>query len=362
MKNSIAYRKGIVLILATVFWVFGLQGVGYSQVDMATVQVSSGEQIYAKAIRSVMWIITDDAQASAVLIDKKRKFAVTNEHVTKNHAFVRVVFPVRDASGALVSERNFYVDRSKQGVLERLGYATKGRVIAEDAKRDLAIVQLEGIPETAREIDHDFNNQTYYEMKHREPVAILGNPGGRDLWRWTAGHFGEINQELLHINAGTYGGNSGGPVLNEQGMLIGIIKSSDRLMNTYAVPLEYISDLLKALTLIQVFAIQNNNTFTVPYQIQWTKYMEWKQYYAEPDGWRIHWNSESLRQKDYPKIRFDHIVNDKIATYKYYNLETYIRIFGTDIKERISREDAHKYRFGYNARSKKLDLYNLEKK
>ena len=70
MKNSIAYRKGIVLMLATVCWVFGLQGIGYSQVDMTTVQISSGEQIYAKAIRSVMWIITDDAQASAVLIDK----------------------------------------------------------------------------------------------------------------------------------------------------------------------------------------------------------------------------------------------------------------------------------------------------
>ena len=274
---------------------------------------SSNDHMYDEAIRSVMWIITDDGEASGVLINKEYGLAVTNEHVTKNHEVVRVVFPVRDAYGNLIRERDFYVDKGNQGVLERLGYAAFGRVIAEDFENDLAIVHIWGIPETARSIDCDFSDHAYHGMKSSDPVSILGNPEGRDLWCWTAGHFQGANEGLLHINAGTYGGNSGGPVLNNQGMLIGILNLSDRLMNTYAVPLEYINDLLMALQPISVFSIQNNTKLTVPYQIKWIEDEEWAGYEIEPGHFLFHWFphwDESLHQQGYPNIQFDCIVDD----------------------------------------------------
>lgn len=370
MRNLILYRKIFVLVLVNVLLVCGVPGICYSQevpVDahLSTTKALSEDQIYAKAIRSVMWIITPDGgEASGVLINKKRKLAVTNEHVTRNNTSVVVVFPVRDGNGKLISDRSFYVNENNIGVLSQLGYATEGRVIAEDPKRDLAIVQLVGMPETAREIEHDFTYHVYRNMKVRDPVDILGNPGGRDLWRWTAGRFQGVDSELLHINAGTYGGNSGGPVLSDQGILIGILKSSDRLMHTQAVPTEYIDALLKTLKPRQVFSISNNTKFIVTYQIQWAEAAPWSPMAVDPDQWYTHWNPELLTEisEGYPKIRFDHIVDgEENVTFKFYNLQTYTRIFGKDVKQRISREDARKYHFGMSSKINELDLYNSEK-
>lgn len=316
---------------------------------------NSNDQMYAEAIRSVMWIITDDGEASGVLIDKETSLAVTNEHVTNNHEFVRVIFPVRDAYGTLIEERDFYVDKGNQGVLERLGYAAFGRVIAEDYENDLAIVQILGIPETARPIDCDFSNHAYHNMKSFDPVSILGNPEGRDLWCWTAGHFQGVNERLLHINAGTYGGNSGGPVLNNQGILIGILSSSDRLMNTYAVPSEYINNLLMTLQYFSVFSIQNRTKLTIPYQIQWIEDGEWAGYAVEPSRTSIHW---SLHQQSYPNIQFDCSVG--AGDIKSHPLETYLTRFGSDVAERIRRNDGRQYHFEYNSKTKKLDLFDSE--
>ena len=319
--------------------------------------------MYDEAIRSVMWIITDDGQASGVLIEKENGdgLAVTNEHVTKDHTEVRVVFPVRDAYGNLIGERKFYADESNRGVLERLGYATIGRVIAVDSENDLAMVHISGLPEIARPISHDFKNYAYRGMKSSDPVHILGNPKGRDLWRWTAGHFQGVNERLLHINAGTYGGNSGGPVLNNQGILIGILSSSDRLMNTYAIPSEYIKDLHVTLQLFSVFSIQNGTKLTVSYQIQWIEDGEWTGYAVEPSGRRAHYLNKSLHQQSYPNIRFDYIVDDEGSfSPKLYRLEPYTKIFGSDIKERIRYTDGHQYRFKYNPTTKEVDLSDSE--
>ena len=132
MKNSILYRKLIVSTLATVLLVCGVQGICYSQevtgdADLSIAKVLSEDQIYAKAIRSVMWIITHDGgQASGVLIDKKRKLAVTNEHVTKNNTSVVVVFPVRDGNGKLISDRSFYVNENNIGVSKSTGLRNRG--------------------------------------------------------------------------------------------------------------------------------------------------------------------------------------------------------------------------------------------
>ena len=203
------------------------------------------------------------------------------------------------------------------------------------------------MPETAREIDHDFTYHAYRNMKTRDPVDILGNPGGRDLWRWTAGRYQAFDGELLHINAGTYGGNSGGPVLNDRGILIGILKSSDRLMHTQAVPTEYIDSLLKTLKPRQAFSIVNNTRFVVTYHIKWAEEAPWSETESTPDQSYTHWNPELLTEisEGYPKILFMSTTDGKVPP-KYYNLQTYTQIFGKDVKQRISRENAFKYEFG----------------
>ena len=203
-------------------------------------QKPTADQIYNDAIRSVMWIVNPGiGEGSGVLLDKKSKLAVTNAHVTGKQNTIDVYFPAPDEKGELIKDRNFYLKSS--GVLKRLGYYTKGHVIAKNEKTDIAIIRLDGLPETAREIDWKL---TPPATKAGELVYILGNPAKQELWRWTLGEYLNDHGDFLHIQSDVFGGNSGGPVLNKQGILLGIVARSDQLMNAAAIPAKHIGQLL----------------------------------------------------------------------------------------------------------------------
>ena len=340
----------------------------------------SVNQIYEKSIHSVVWILTfTDGQdgleikgeASGVLFDKELKLIVTNAHVTSGRETILVFFPVRDMNGEFIEEREFYINNGS--VLRRMGYAVMGRVVAEDFKTDLAIVELEGLPETALEIDHYletlsfFNVSAHHNMDENARVHVLGNPGDLKLWRWTGGFFQGIKKEgakeVLSINADTYQGNSGGPVLNERGMLIGIVSRSNLRTNTLAIPIKYLNDLLETFGTKQIFSIQNDTFFTIHYEIKWTESHPWKATAVKPGEAMNHWYTESSIEipEGYPKIRFDYIANDRRHTYRRYKLETYQRRAGADWKP--SREqDAREYHFEYDSSKRELDLRDSENK
>ena len=331
MKNSIAYRKGIVLILATVCWVFGLQGVGYSQDDLGTDTELSVNYIYDKVIRSVTWIVANDRQGSGVLINRDLRIVVTNHHVTQDHESVVVYFPVRDWKGDLITDRQFYLDNSE--ILTQLGYATLGRIIAIEPENDLAIVQLSGLPETAREVEYSFSQPAHLDMNRNDLVQIFGNPGDLRLWRWTLGAFQRVEQEMLLINADIYEGNSGGPVVNDRGMLVGIATLSNQSTDTWAIPIQFIRDLLNTLRPRQIFSIQNKTGFTLHYQIKWTEENEWKNTVVKQGNTMTHWYTGSSENipNDYPKIRFDYDASDSEFTPRIYPLKTYTRNLGSGV-------------------------------
>ena len=108
--------------------------------DFSTPPKSTADQVYDNAIRSVMWIVNPGiSEGSGVLIDKKFRLAVTNAHVTGEQNTIDVYFPAPDENGELIKDRNFYLTNS--GVLKRLSYYTKGRVVAKNDKTDLAIIK-----------------------------------------------------------------------------------------------------------------------------------------------------------------------------------------------------------------------------
>ena len=201
---------------------------------------STADQVYNNAIRAVMWIMNPGiGEGSGVLIDKQSKLAITNAHVTGTQNTIDIYFPAPDEKGELIKDRNFYL--TSKDVLKRLGYYTKGHVVARSEKTDLAIIRLDGLPESAREIDW---NLTPPATTAVDLVYILGNPAKHDLWRWTLGEFLNDHGDFLHIQSDVFGGNSGGPVLNKQGILIGIVARSDRHMNALAIPVRDINRLL----------------------------------------------------------------------------------------------------------------------
>ena len=365
MRSSMVSQPRLVLILATVLLLFSLQGICYSQTFFKGTYGSelSVDEIYDKTIRSLVWIVSAVSQGSGVLIDEELRLAVTNHHVTEDNERVMVFFPVRDRHGAVIGERSFYRDEGNLGVLMKLGYAGTGRIVAKAPETDLAIVQLDGLPDTAREIEHDFSDPAYLYMNNNDRVQIFGNPGGLTLWKWTAGFFQTVNQGMIQIEAGVYRGNSGGPVLNSQGMLIGIATLSNERTKTWAVPAKRIQDLLNTLKPRQIFSIQNNTTFTMYYQVQWTADDTWTETAVQPGGAMNHWYSKSLREipQGYPMVRFDYIANDGQFTPRLYKLQTYTRHLGSGVTPSRAN-DAREYHFIYNSQTRRLDLRDSEKK
>ena len=318
------------------------------------------QQIYDQAIHSVVWIVTESGNSissgSGVLIDKDSKLAVTNQHVIDNADRVYVFFPYRDQNGRLQKDLDFYLDNVEW--LVDNNYATgEARVIAQNVENDLAIVQLDWLPSTAREIQHDFSRNVEDSMKRGDKVHILGNPGGR-LWNWTQGTFSRPQQtcpveegELvgcLVMEGDTHGGNSGGPVLNGQGVLIGILSAGTDETVSLAATTRNIKALLN--TLRWTLKIRNTTGVRVPYQMRWTQNGSWQNYSLENGYVRTHRSDEESLTQGFPKIRFDYIAGDNAATYRVYTLRATLR-------SQDYNEEAPTYYFSYNQRGDRLDLY-----
>lgn len=319
------------------------------------------QQIYEQAINSVLWITTDSGRGSGVLIDQERRLAVTNQHVTEHNAWVDVYFPGKDENGKLVRDMEFY--RNNYGYLESLGYATKGRVIATDSVNDVAIIQLNQLSSTAQEINHDFSVQVETSMQRGDRVHILGNPGKR-LWNWTEGTFVRSGEsclpsggDCLWMEGDAEGGNSGGPVLDGQGMLIGILTAGTDDTVAVALPLRNIKALLDTVQARHTFRIRNNARFPLHYYIKWSDKDDWKKTSLNARSSLDHWLNGEVVSQGYPQIRFDNIVNDNRFTEKIYTLPTFFGYFGNNYADHITSEDAKKYVFIYNSQNRKLDLY-----
>ena len=330
------------------------------------------QHIYNQTIHSVVWIYTQNGnqigKGSGALIDKDRQLVVTNEHVVRNTERIVVFFPFRDGNGHLKKEEDFY-RRHLEG-LARTGYATRARVITQNVRNDLAIIQLEWLPQSAREIQHDFSQNVEDDMRRGDTVHILGNPGGQ-LWHWTQGTFVSDGRtclpsrgDCLVMGAETRDGNSGGPVLNAQGMLIGILTASDDETVSAAAPTRNIRALLNTvpaqLTTFppqrtypkRVFKIANGTGVTIPYQIQWSPPEAWQSYSLETGFIMMHWSGGQQVPSGYPRIQFDHIAGDVQVTYRQYTLET--------AQFRENNDHAPTYAFRFDRSENRLDLFRTD--
>jgi S1-C subfamily serine protease len=118
-------------------------------------------------------------------------------------------------------------------------------VVATDANSDLALLQLDAPPPNTGVLQIE-----YTAPDEGDAIVVLSNPQG-SRWKTTVGKVGTIwnlagTGKRLQITAGLRPGSSGGPVLNQQGRVIGIaamhIDSADEL--DFAVPAKELKHLL----------------------------------------------------------------------------------------------------------------------
>ncbi|TWT34307.1 Periplasmic serine endoprotease DegP precursor [Blastopirellula retiformator] len=206
--------------------------------------------IYEKTLKSTAWVLAktggETSSGTGVLVDAEKKLLVTNFHVVGD-ARAAVVFFADLTDGKPKVERSHYLTNVK-----KLGI--RGRVIAVDRKRDLALIELDKIPTGATAIGLSADG-----IGPGEDVQSIGNPGSTDaLWVYTSGTVRSVYQKQFRTGAGEHdfkvvetqspinSGDSGGPVVNNEGELVAIsqaIAPKARLVS-YSVDVSEVKDFL----------------------------------------------------------------------------------------------------------------------
>lgn len=207
---------------------------------------------YRRTLDSTTWVLSKNSEGASsgtgVLVDADKRLIITNAHVVGDSRSAVIFF--RDLKdGRPVVEKQHYLDN-----VRKLG--VRGRVVAVDRKRDLALVELEKLPGEAKAIP-------MAEQSTTPGVAIdsVGNPGASDaLWVYTSGKVRAVYNKQFRTGAGEHEfrvvetqsplntGDSGGPVVDSEGRLIGIVQAISKKgsLISYCVDIEEVKEFLKS--------------------------------------------------------------------------------------------------------------------
>jgi len=215
--------------------------------------VNADSENYSRTVNSTVWIITSDADnetstGTGVLIDAEKRIVLTNAHVVGDCRTAVVFFP-NEKNGEIEVKRQYYLDNVTK-------LAQPGKIVAVDRRRDLALIELPKIPEGVKAIE-----LAESAAKPGSSIDIIGNPGGSDvLWVYTSGtvrsvydkkfksNHGEHDFHVVEVQSPIKPGDSGGPVVNSEGKLVGIAQSfsPDNVLVSYCVDVSEIRALLKS--------------------------------------------------------------------------------------------------------------------
>jgi S1-C subfamily serine protease len=190
----------------------------------------AGVRVYRNTLKSTVWVHSNRengvAQGTGSLIDRRRQLILTNYHVVGDVDRAMVFFPAyRD--GRPVAEKSYYKQRERE-----LGI--RGRVVARDKRADLALIQIERVPDGAQAL-----SLAPAPVQPGQTVHSLGNPGKSDaLWVYTPGRVRQVyhkkwrakiedrivnfEAQVVETDSPTNPGDSGGPLVNDRGELVAV--------------------------------------------------------------------------------------------------------------------------------------------
>jgi S1-C subfamily serine protease len=122
-------------------------------------------------------------------------------------------------------------------------------VLAYDERKDIAIIQIAGFDLATLELGNS------NEVRIGEPVVAIGSPRGLQ-GTVTAGVVSSVRDDpassgfkVIQTDAAANPGNSGGPLVNSKGQVIGIVTSKLRASEglNFAIPINYVRGLMGTL-------------------------------------------------------------------------------------------------------------------
>ncbi len=181
----------------------------------ATGTVLTPQQVYQAVNPAVVTVLGYDAQGQSVgtgILFSENGFLLTNAHVIEGCSAARVVL----ASG----------------------YAFDATMVGYDYDEDLAVLKIESEGEPFPAAVFGSSDELWVG----EPAYAIGNPLGIDLrGTFTSGIISGLSREidfdgvtlrLLQTDAALNSGNSGGPLINQYGQVIGI--NTAKMQSEYA--------------------------------------------------------------------------------------------------------------------------------
>ncbi|HEY1859640.1 MAG TPA: HEAT repeat domain-containing protein [Gemmataceae bacterium] len=226
----------------------------------------SGADIHKHVLKSVAWILAlrdrqtgRGASGSGTLVDKEHRLVLTNHHVINQEQDLVIFFP-KYRDGQLVVSKEDYIKQIQQ---EGVKNVIHGRVVAQDQGCDLALIQLDSVPEEIEALALANKSADYGETVHS--VGITGASGG--LWGYTPGQVrvrayekswkdqgGEHRAKMVEATNPTNPGDSGGPLVNGRGELVAVTQAG--LVGAQAI--NQFVDVSHAITMIETYCREQN--------------------------------------------------------------------------------------------------------
>ncbi len=192
----------------------------------------SADRIYQRVLKSTVWILGNKSRGissgSGSLVHLQQRLVLTNDHVVDDANEVLVFFPVHKAEQLITEPLHYVGDKS-------LG--TKGKVVARDSAHDLALVQLESLPEGSRALSLARTSPSPGHNVHSIGASgVDGRTGKGTLWRYTPGQVKQVYRHeytdssrkkrdtyVVETTSPVNPGDSGGPVVNDRVQLVAVV-------------------------------------------------------------------------------------------------------------------------------------------
>jgi len=237
MQQSLCRQKGS--------WIIALVAIFSFAMASSRADNEAASRVYRDVLKSSVWIYSSRgngkaATGSGSLVDARKNLVLTNYHVVGDNPRATVLFPSYQ-NGKLIAERDFYIEKLKRSGI-------RGRVVARDKTRDLALIELESVPANAVALKLALDT-----VSPGQTVHSIGNPGGSGaLWVYTPGKVRQVyhkkwkakvgdevlsfEAEVIETDSATNPGDSGGPLVNDKGELVGVTEGGAigaRLLSTF---------------------------------------------------------------------------------------------------------------------------------
>lgn len=187
--------------------------------DTAVPATRSGREIYLQTLKSIALIENEEGIGTGWILSLEDRLLVTNKHVVSPYEEVKVYFPTY-VEGALQVERADLANAKP----------VRGVVLDSTEEADLAIVQVDKFPEGSVALPISPSSSAPGERVH----AIGGLPrGSQGMWKYSTGFVSQVSLgfatgheiRIMQSNIDVNPGNSGGPVVNDAGQLVGVCQS-----------------------------------------------------------------------------------------------------------------------------------------